>query len=121
MFGPHLGMSTVVHYRWGGFVISRQAAAEWASRITGQTYTDRQYWAIQNAIQPKVRVFNAGFRLIGESREEMGFMVVTRTEKLIGYELGSPVQPFPEGERETMAKPLLEGEGQLIISVSPNQ
>jgi hypothetical protein len=108
-------MSTVVHYRCGGFVISRQAAAEWASRITGQTYTDRQYWAIETAIQPKVRVFNAGFERIGETREEMAFMVITRREKLIGHKMGNPVQPFPEGERETMAKPFLEGEGQSIM------
>jgi hypothetical protein len=115
MFRSRLGVSAVVHYRCGGFVISRQAAAEWASRITGKTYTERQLWAIESAIQPKARVFNAGFELFGETWEEMAFMVITRSEKLIGYKMGSSIPPFSEGEREVMAKPLLEGEGQLIM------
>jgi hypothetical protein len=108
-------MSVVVHYRCGGFVISRQTAAEWASRITGKTYTDRQLWAIEMAIQLKARVFNAGFELFGETWEEMAFMVITRRENLIGHKMGNPIPPFSEGEREAMAKPLLEGEGQSIM------
>jgi hypothetical protein len=45
----------------------------------------------------------------------MAFMVITRREKLIGHKMGNPIPPFSEGEREAMAKPLLEGEGQSIM------
>jgi hypothetical protein len=42
-------------------------------------------------------------------------MVIMRSERLIGYKKGNPVPQFEEGEKEAMAKPLLEGEGQLIV------
>jgi hypothetical protein len=108
-------MPIVAHYRLGGFVISEETAADWASRITGKTLTGNQFWAIQKAIDPKVRPFKARFELMEGSWEEMAFMVVMRSERLIGYKKGDPVPQFEEGEREAMAKPLLEGEGQSIV------
>jgi hypothetical protein len=103
-------MATINHYRWGGFVINMETAADWASRITGETLTDGQYWAIEKAIQPKIHPFKAGFELIGDSLEELAFMVVTQSERLRDYPGDNPV-PFEEGEREAMAIPLLELEG----------
>ncbi|KAF7761060.1 hypothetical protein Agabi119p4_10469 [Agaricus bisporus var. burnettii] len=99
------------HYRLGGFVISLETAADWASRISGQTYRPRQYLVIQRAIQTKVHPLKAGFRLVGETWEELAFMVIMRSERLPNYKKNSPLPQFEEGEREALAKPLLESEG----------
>ncbi|EKM76327.1 hypothetical protein AGABI1DRAFT_94223 [Agaricus bisporus var. burnettii JB137-S8] len=99
------------HYRWGGFVISLEIAADWATRITGQTIDHRQILAIQRAIQTKVHPLKAGFRLVGETMEELAFMVVMRSERLPNYKKNNPLPQFEEGEREAMARPLLEREG----------
>ncbi|KAF7761063.1 hypothetical protein Agabi119p4_10472 [Agaricus bisporus var. burnettii] len=104
-----------VHYRWGGFVISLETAADWAFRISGKTLRPRQYDAIQTVIKAKVNPFKAGFRLVGDTREEMAFMVITQSERLQDYKKNNPVPQFEEGEMEAMAKPLLEREGQSII------
>ncbi|EKM76329.1 hypothetical protein AGABI1DRAFT_122713 [Agaricus bisporus var. burnettii JB137-S8] len=103
--------SSTKHFRWGGYVISLEAAADWASRISGITFRPRQYLVIQRTIQTQVHPFKAGFKLIGETWEELAFMVIMRSERLPNYKKNDPLPQFEEGEREAMAKQLLERAG----------
>ncbi|KAF7761064.1 hypothetical protein Agabi119p4_10473 [Agaricus bisporus var. burnettii] len=104
-------MSGVKHFRWGGFVISLQTAADWTTRITGLETNTRQYGAMQTAIRAKVRPFKAEIRLIGDTREDLAYMVVMQAQRLDHYKRNSPVPQFEEGEREAIARTLLELEG----------
>ncbi|KAF7761058.1 hypothetical protein Agabi119p4_10467 [Agaricus bisporus var. burnettii] len=90
---------------------SLKAAADWASRISGITFRPHQYLDIQRTIQTQVHPFEAGFKLIGETWEELAFMVIMRSERLPNYKKNNPLPQFEEGEREAMAKPLLERAG----------
>ncbi|EKM76318.1 hypothetical protein AGABI1DRAFT_131409 [Agaricus bisporus var. burnettii JB137-S8] len=104
-------MDSVKHFRWGGFVISLETAADWTTRITGLATNARQYGAMQKAIRAKVHPFKAEFRLVGDSQEELAYMVIMQAERLEHYKRDIPVAQFEEGEREAIARSLLEREG----------
>jgi hypothetical protein len=107
-------MAAVQHWRWGGFVLSPETAAKWASRITGKEMRTENLGNLF-PIQAKLRPYKVAINFIGDSMAEMEYMVVTQSERLMGYKQGSPIPQFEEGEREAMARPLLEGEGQSIM------
>ncbi|KAK0240911.1 hypothetical protein EDD85DRAFT_816874 [Armillaria nabsnona] len=97
----------------GGFVMDRDTAIEWASRIGNERLTkDDIYW-VWELIEDELVPYGSRFSFVGEELDAE-FMVITQTSVFKNGYLGmNPdfIPQFKEGEREKFVKKLLEEEG----------
>jgi len=99
--------------RIGGFVISPEAAAAWASRLTGkELHPEYDYPSIWQSIFEKIRPYRVKFEDVGEVAG-VDLMVITQSARFKGYKDMDPalIPQFKEGEREGIARKLLDEEG----------
>ncbi|PBK61843.1 hypothetical protein ARMSODRAFT_964639 [Armillaria solidipes] len=94
----------------GGFLISPETALEWASKLENKPVTKINVaW---QTIDLRVSRMGARFSIVGE--EQFGqFMVVTQSKRFRRGYLGmdpSQIPQFREGEREAIARKMLEEE-----------
>lgn len=101
-------------------MISTETATAWASRLSGRDlhpYHDSP--SVSKIIFDKVRPYRANFQ---EVWEELGvnYMVITQSARFQGYKDMDPslIPQFEEGEREAMARQLLEEEGVSYFSTN---
>ncbi len=103
--------------RWGGFVMTPEAAAAWASRLHGQElHPLRNIHTICKVILNQVRPYQLDFMVIGEVWPmDAQYMLITQSAKFEGYRGMDPkeIPQFKEGEREAIARGLLFTEGVL--------
>lgn len=103
--------------RWGGFVMSPEIAGAWASRLFGrELHPFRNVHTICKVILDQVRPYHVNFKVIGEVwPDEAQYMLITQSAKFDGYKDMDPseIPQFEEGEREAIARRLLEKEGAL--------
>ncbi len=88
-------------------------AIDWASRILGDRLTMDEIGLVWDVIEDKVKVFGSRFSFVGPVLYAE-FMVVTRRATFPGGYLGmdpAEIPQFKEGEREKVARKLLEEEG----------
>ena len=108
----------------GGFVLTPQAALEWAKRLVSAdiklTTMDRTL--IWQLIERRIRPKGGRFSMVGEV---LGgeYMVVTQRARLDGYKGMDPslIPEFKEGSREVVARKWLEDEGATILSSHLNR
>ncbi len=97
----------------GGFVMDSDTAIEWASRIAHEQFTKDRINKVWQIIEGKVKPYGSRFSFVGEKRHAE-FMVVTQRAVFRKGYLGmdpAKIPQFEEGERERVAKELLEKEG----------
>jgi hypothetical protein len=99
----------------GGFPISTPVATAWASCLSGEElhpYHDSP--SVLQAIHDKVRPHGASFIDVAEDASPT-YMLVTQSARFKGYKDMDPklIPQFKEGEREAIARKLLEEEGVL--------
>ncbi|SJL09527.1 uncharacterized protein ARMOST_12906 [Armillaria ostoyae] len=97
----------------GGFVMDCDTAIDWASRIFGERLTMDEIGLVWEVIEDKVKVFGSRFSFVGPVLYAE-FMVVTRRVTFPSGYLGmdpAKIPQFREGERENVARKLLEEEG----------
>ncbi|KIJ40101.1 hypothetical protein M422DRAFT_68615 [Sphaerobolus stellatus SS14] len=99
-------------YRIGGYRISSDAAAQWASKLAGRELDPmRNSPTIRKVLLEKTVPVGANFRQVGE---EVGvhWMLITQGEKFDGYKDMDPAQipQFKPGERDVRAEKLLQEE-----------
>ncbi|KAK0448556.1 hypothetical protein EV421DRAFT_2032751 [Armillaria borealis] len=97
----------------GGFVMDCDTAIDWASRIFGERLTMDEIGLVWEVIEDKVKVFGSRFSFVGPVLYAE-FMVVTRRATFPRGYLGmdpAKIPQFREGEREKVARKLLEEEG----------
>jgi hypothetical protein len=101
--------------RWGGFVLSPETAGSWASRLYGEELHPLYDGpTICDVLLNEVRPYRVNFKLIGEVwPDEAQYMIVTQSAKFDGYKGMDPseIPQFKEGEREAIARQLLEKAG----------
>ncbi|KAK0462438.1 uncharacterized protein EV420DRAFT_1745847 [Desarmillaria tabescens] len=91
----------------------RDTAIAWASRIIGQELTEDDICLVWQLIETKVKPFGSRFSYVGEVGS-VEFMVVTRRAVFRRGYLGmdpAEILQFHEGEKERIARKLLEEEG----------
>ncbi|KAK0215904.1 hypothetical protein EDD85DRAFT_441944 [Armillaria nabsnona] len=98
------------HRLQGGFLISPETALEWASKLENKPVTKINVaW---QTIDLRISRMGARFSIVGE--EQFGqFMVVTQCKRFRRGYLGmdaSQIPQFREGEREAIARKMLEEE-----------
>jgi hypothetical protein len=98
--------------------MSPDTARAWAARLLDEDPKglDPIYdlATILKVIHEKVRMYRVSFHPIGEDWPEGGqYMLVTQSARFNGYRGMDPndIPQFEEGEREAIARPLLENEG----------
>ncbi|KIL58380.1 hypothetical protein M378DRAFT_200530 [Amanita muscaria Koide BX008] len=99
--------------RLGGFVMSAESAVAWGSNISGkELHLPRNNPTVCKVILDKVRSYNVNFRDVGEVAG-IDYMVITQSAWFQGYKDMDPelIPQFEEGEREAIARQLLEAEG----------
>ena len=99
--------------RIGGFVISPETAAAWASRLTGkELHPEYDYPSIWQSIFEKIRPYRIKFEDVGEVAG-VDLMIITQSARFKGYKDMDPalIPQFKEGEREAIARKLLDEEG----------
>ncbi|KAK0462439.1 uncharacterized protein EV420DRAFT_1524819 [Desarmillaria tabescens] len=97
----------------GGFIMDRDTAIAWASRIANEQLTMKDICWVWQLIEGKVKPFGSRFSFVGEERFTE-FMVVTRRAVFRKGYLGmdpAKIPQFREGARERIARKLLEEEG----------
>jgi hypothetical protein len=106
--------------RMAGFMMSTETATAWASRLSGRDlhpyYDSPSVWKI---ICDKVRPYRSNFGEVGEV-SGVNYMVITQSARFQGYKDMEPslIPLFAEGEREAIARKLLEEEGVLYINMN---
>ncbi len=100
--------------------MDRDTAIEWASRIGNERLAkDDIYW-VWELIEDKLVPYGSRFSFVGEELDAE-FMVVTQTSVFKNGYLGMDpalIPQFKEGEREKIARKLLEEEGTCFQSPS---
>jgi hypothetical protein len=103
----------------GGFVIDIDTCAAWGSRILGEyldpkTKVNTAYGVI---VYKLLREYKTNFTGIGETTGSE-WMVVTQSARFKGWKDMDPalIPQFQEGEREAIARKLLEQEGAFLRS-----
>jgi len=103
--------------RWGGLVMSPNTAGAWASRIFGrELHPLRNVHTICKVISNHVRSYRLNFMVIGEVwPDEAQYMLITQSASFDGFKGMDPstIPQFEEGDREAIARDLLEREGAL--------
>ena len=92
-----------------------KTAAVWASTIRGrELHPPRDNPTILMVLFDKVRPYRVNFRDVGEVAG-IDYMVITQSAWFKGYKDMDPtlIPQFEEGEREAVARQLLEAEGEL--------
>ncbi|KAK0194834.1 hypothetical protein F5146DRAFT_1117795 [Armillaria mellea] len=104
----------------GGFVMDRDTAIAWASRVANRQFQpDDIYW-VWEILDEKVKKYGSTFSFVGEELDAE-FMVVTQRTVVRGGYLGMDPAKIPrlcEGERESVARELLAKEGHYTIPES---
>ena len=101
----------------GGYVIDNATCVAWGSRILGEPlYPDRENDSIGAfcLILGKVERYSADFIMFGPECFKQ-YMVVTQSALFRGWKGMDPklIPKFEEGDREAIARDLLEAEGRL--------
>ncbi|SJL09528.1 uncharacterized protein ARMOST_12907 [Armillaria ostoyae] len=97
----------------GDFVMDRDTAIAWASRIANERFTKDRINKVWQIIERKVKPYGSRFSFVGEELYAE-FMVVTQRAVFRKGYLGmdpAKIPQFEEGEREKVARDLLEAEG----------
>ncbi|KAK0240910.1 hypothetical protein EDD85DRAFT_816873 [Armillaria nabsnona] len=97
----------------GGFIMDCDTAIDWASRILDDRLTMDEIGLVWEVIEDKVKVFGSRFSFVGPVLYAE-LMVVTRRATFPGGYLGmdpAEIPQFREGDREKVARKLLEEEG----------
>ncbi|KAM6489563.1 hypothetical protein JOM56_014982 [Amanita muscaria] len=109
--------STIKRYprriRMGGFLMNVETATAWASRLAGRTLDPiRNSPTIYNVILQKVRPYRVNFKPVGEVAD-VTYMVITQSAWFKGHKDMDPslIPHFEEGEREAVARKLLDEQG----------
>ena len=102
----------------GGYVIDNASCIAWGSRILGEPLNpDRNNDSLGALylITGKVEPYRADFIMFGPERYKQ-YMVVTQSAPFRGWKGMNPelIPKFKEGEREAIARDLLEAEGRLL-------
>lgn len=116
MYCGSLEKNDIVCYRSGGFLISSEIAAQWASRIQGpgREIDVRYMIPISDAIHPRVEGHGAACELVGN--EELNYMVITQSEFLGLYSPNlATFEDFERGEKEDAVEQFLKGEGKSTL------
>ena len=103
------------HKRMGGFLMNVETAAKWASAVCGEElHPPRDNPSILLVLFDKVCPYRVNFRDVGEAIG-VDYMVVTQSAWFKGYKDMDPklIPQFEEGEREAIARRMLEAEGKL--------
>ncbi|KAF8233103.1 hypothetical protein L208DRAFT_1268479 [Tricholoma matsutake] len=99
--------------RMGGFLMNVGTATAWASRLTGRTLDPiRNSPTIYNVILQTVRPYRVNFKPVGEVAD-VSYMVITQSAWFKGFKDMDPslIPHFEEGEREAVARKLLDEQG----------
>ena len=99
--------------RMCGFVMTPETAAAWASRITGKELDPyRNIPTVWEIILKKVQPYRINFKDVGEVARR-DYMVITQSAWFKGYKDMDPslIPQFEEGDKEAIARQLLEEEG----------
>lgn len=101
------------HHRLGGYRISNDTAVQWASRLKGrELHPVINRPTVKRAIFEKVVASRVNFRQVGEVAGTH-WMLVTQSARFNGYKDmdQSEIPQFEVGEKEAIAKKLLEEAG----------
>ena len=105
--------------RIGGFLMNVETATAWASRLTGRTLDPiRNSPTICNVILKTVKPYRVNFKPVGEVMD-VSYMVITQSAWFKGYKDMDPslIPQFEEGEREAVARKLLDEQGVCVASL----
>ena len=103
------------HYRLGGLRINNDTAVQWASRLKGrELHPVINRPTVRRVIFDKVIASRVIFRQVGEVAG-VHWMLVTQSTPFIGYKDmdASEIPQFEAGEKEAIARKLLEEAGTL--------
>ena len=101
------------HYRLGGLRINNDTAVQWASRLKGrELHPLKDRSIVRKVILDKAVASRVFFRQVGEV-SGVHWMLVTQSAPFKGYKDMDPseIPQFEEGEKEEIAKMLLEEAG----------
>ena len=102
----------------GGYVIDNASCIAWGSRILGEPLNpdrNNDSFGALYLIARKVEPYRANFIMFGPECYKQ-YMVVTQSALFRGWKGMDPelIPKFEEGEREAIARDLLEAEGGLL-------
>ncbi|KDQ58402.1 hypothetical protein JAAARDRAFT_176325 [Jaapia argillacea MUCL 33604] len=100
-------------YLQGGFFLTTEETLNWATRLSGRTFSPATCLTARRIINDRVKPYGVYFSMVGEDLFTQ-WMVVTQHGVCPGGTAGmdpSKIPQLEEGKREAMARELLQQEG----------